>query len=148
MKIKNICIVNVNQQGLGIGGVETVSYILKEEFESYGFTVSCLYANQKTTKSNSDFIFPHKKEIGHKKNLSLLISLIREKGIELIILEGGYKDVLVDLCIKAKIETGIKLILPIHFNPLVAVKEYDDYKERILNKCSNPFKKLLKNLVQ
>lgn len=146
MKIQNICIVNVNQQGLGIGGTETVSHLLKKEFEINGFTVFCVYVNQKTIKSESDFQFPQRDEIGHKDNLLFLISLIREKSIDLIILQGGYEDELLDICIKAKIETSIKLVLPIHFNPLFAVKQYDDYKDKIISECKGSFNKIFTKL--
>lgn len=129
---KNICIVSDCQQVLGVGGTETVSYLLKQEFINNGYNVWSFYLNPKTFQTERDIEFPEKEDICSIENKRVFIETITKNHIEVIISQGApYKDLL-DLCIEAKKATKAKLIYCYHFNPLKASREYDDYKERFL----------------
>lgn len=137
MKYKNIGIIDINQHAPGIGGVETVGYLLKEELIKKGYSVWTIFFTQKTKKSNTDIQFPDKDTFDSIVNQNFLIKTITNLNIEILIIQGGYKEELLKLCVETKKKTPIKLILPIHFHPLMGIKEYDDYKERFIRGSKN-----------
>lgn len=131
MRKKNICIVSEKQQILGIGGTETVSFLLKEELTKRGFNVWSAFfiACSQTTKA--DLLFPDANYYS-KANKSFLIRMIIKHRIDIIIIQGECDNFLMDLCIEAKNATQVKLVCSYHFNPLMRIKVYDDYIERVL----------------
>lgn len=140
---RNICIVSECQQVPGVGGTETVSFLLKEEFKKNGYNVFSLFFTQKTTLTSGDMLFPERDKIISNKNKKFLINTIKENHIDFILSQGtAYDDVLI-LCIEAKKITPVRLIYTNHFNPLMGIKDYDDYNERRIYRISNPIKKLL-----
>lgn len=143
--MKNICIISECQQVLGFGGVETVSYILKEELLKNGYFVWSLYFIPKTTPAINDILFPQIHDICSNENKKLLIKTIKEKHIDYLLLQGTPKGGLLELCIDVKKTTGTKFIYTYHFNPLMCLREFDDFKEKTLHEC-NPFIRPLYNL--
>lgn len=61
--MKNICIVSECQQILGIGGTETVSFILKEELIKHGYNVWSFYLCPKADKTTYDIPFTQTDDI-------------------------------------------------------------------------------------
>lgn len=130
--MRNICIVSECQQVLGVGGTETVSYLLKQEFIRNGYNVWSIYLIPKAIQAETDIELPEKQHICSIENKKVIIEGITKNNIEVIITQGAPYKGLLDLCIEAKIATGARLIYSYHFNPLKATREYDDYKERFL----------------
>ena len=131
MAYKNICIVSECQQILGVGGTETVSFLLKQEFINNGYNVWSLYLIPKATQTETDVELPDKQDICSIENKRVFIETITKNRIEVIISQGAPCKTLLDLCIEAKKATETKLIYSYHFNPLKATREYDDYKESV-----------------
>lgn len=145
MKNPNICIISEKQQILGIGGTETVSYILKEELRKNNYNVLSAFFVSQAPMTENDLLFPNGLDnICSDKNIDFLISTIIEKQIDIIILQGIFNDKLLTLCNNTPTKT--KLIYTYHFSPFVKVKDYDDYKDRLLQQTHNPIIALLKNL--
>lgn len=135
MKKKNICIISECQQVPGIGGVETVSYILKKELLKNGYFVWSLYFIPKAVPAINDIQFPQMHDICSKENKKQLIKTIEEKNIGYLLLQGTPKEGFLELCIDVKKATGTKFIYTYHFNPLMCLKEFDDFKEKSLHEC-------------
>ncbi len=136
MKKKNICIVSECQQVPGFGGVETVSYILKEELLKNGYLVWSLYLIPKAAPTINDIQFPQMYNIYSNENKKKLIKTIEEQNIDYLMLQGTPREGLLELCIDAKKATGTKLIYTYHFNPMMCLREFDDFKEKALYECS------------
>lgn len=137
MKKHNIGIIDINQHVPGVGGVETVGYLLKNELTKNGYYVSNLFFTQKSEKSGTDIHFPCQTRIDCKENIEFLNDAIEKHQIEILIVQGGYKEELLKLCIEAKRYKKIKLIYPIHFHPLMVIKEFDDYQEKYIQERRN-----------
>ncbi len=144
---KNICIISECQQILGVGGTETVSFLLKNELKKNGYNVTSLFFIQKSALTEEDLLFPDSIDIASIKNKNYLINLIVEKKIEIILSQGTTHDNILNLCTEAKTHTNIKLVHTNHFNPLMGIKDYDDYKEKLINKKNNPIKKFFFSLI-
>ena len=140
--MKNICIVNVFQPALGIGGIETVSHLIKKKLKENGFSVWSLFISSKTTKEDTDIQFPETKEIDSRQNIHFFIDFIERHNVDIILLNGAWHKDLQELCFKVKRATKIKLIISSHSNPSVRIKEYDDYKEISIRKTKNKISKL------
>ena len=140
--MKNICIVSECQQILGVGGTETVSLLLKEGLKEQGYKVWSVYFIPKAPSTDTDIQLPEAQDIHSEHNRLRLIDAIKRNHIEIILLQGVPQKGLLELCIEAKKETGVKLVYAYHFNPLMNIKEYDDFKERLLyrkNSLLRPF---------
>ena len=137
MKKQNIGIIDINQHVLGVGGVETVGYILKNELTENGYCVYNLFFTQKSKKSKTDLQLPCSKTINCKENYDFLNDAIKKLQIKLLIIQGGYKEELLKLCLEVKRYQKIKLIYPNHFHPLIAIKEFDDYQEKYIQEGRN-----------
>lgn len=146
MKKRNIAIVDFNQPAIGVGGVETVGHLLKNGLLENGYKVWSLFFYQKSEKSDTDIEFPEKSTIDNKINLEFLIKTIEQLGIGILVLQGGYKKDIIKLCAKAKERVGIKLIYPIHFHPLMGLKEYDDYCERYIQQSKTPLARVMRSI--
>lgn len=134
--MRNVCIVSECQQIPGVGGTETVSYILKEELKKNGYNVWSCYLIPKATPTDTDIQIPQMYNVYSHENITALIDTITKKQIETILIQGAPIKGLLELCIEAKKVTGVKLVYAYHFNPFMNIKEYDDYKERLLYKKS------------
>ena len=130
--MKNICIVSECQQVLGVGGTETVSYLLKNELIKNGYHVWSMYFIPKASKTEIDIEFPEKQDICSNENIRTLIDAIKKHKIDIIISQGAPFKGLLELCIEAKRANKCKLVYCYHFNPLKANREFNDYKERYL----------------
>ena len=145
--MKNICIVSECQQILGIGGTETVSFLLKEELKKNGYYVWSAFFVPKAQMTEKDLLFPNGLEdIISTENLDFFINIINTHRINTILLQGTTNDHILNLAIEAKKKTRVKLIYTNHFNPLMSVKEYDDYKDRCINSINSPIKKFITNI--
>lgn len=133
--MKNICIISECQQVLGIGGIETVSYILKEELLNNGFQVWSFYFIPKAAPTIYDIQFPQMHDICSNENKQRFIETIKKHHIDFILLQGAPIDGLLELCIETKKATRTKLIYTYHFNPLMCIREFDDFKEKALREC-------------
>lgn len=137
MKKKNICIVSECQQIPGVGGIETVSFILREELLKNGYYVWSMYFIPKSTPTIYDIQFKQVHDICSNENKEQFIEIIEKHHIDFILLQGAPIDGLLELCIETKKATGIKLIYTYHFNPLMCIGEFDDYKEKALKDCNH-----------
>ena len=142
---KNICIVSECQQIPGVGGTETVSFLLKKELKKNGFTVQSLFFAQKALLSEDDFLFPDGLDnITSSENKEFLTKTIIQNNIDIVLLQGVPNKGLIELCTEAKKLTNAKLVYSYHFNPLMIKNDYDDFKEWLLRR-SKPFLRLLYN---
>lgn len=144
--MKNICIVSECQQILGVGGTETVSYLLKEELKKNGYSVWSVFYVATRELCSEDILLPDKQDICSSRNRNSLINTILDKNIDIILLQGAPVKGLLELCVYAKKETGTKLVYAYHFNPLMSIKAYTDYKEKCIRKINNPITKLLTSI--
>ena len=144
MKKPGICIISEKQQILGIGGTETVSYLLKEELKKNDYNVWSTFFIQETELEHNDLLLPDREDYHSFKNKSFFINKIIENEIKIVLLQGECDSFLMDICIEAKKATNIKLICAYHFNPLMRIKAYDDYVENLLNNSSFFYKILYK----
>lgn len=144
MKKPNICIISEKQQILGIGGTETVSYLLKEELRKNNYNVLSAYFISLAEREQTDIIFPNTKDYHSTANKAFFINKITKNKINIILLQGECDSFLMDICIEAKKVTGIKLVCAYHFNPLMRIKGYDDYVENLLNHTPFPIRQLYK----
>lgn len=144
--MKNICIVSECQQILGVGGTETVSYLLKEGLKKNGFSVWSIFLIPKARIDDGDILLPDGQDICSDKNKSYLTKIISANRIDIILLQGTPVDDLLNLCTSVKKATQIKLAYTYHFNPLMIVKDFDDYKERLLYKKKDPLVKQIYRL--
>lgn len=144
--MKNICIVNVLQPALGIGGIETVSHLIKNKLKEKGFNVWSLFITSKTIKEETDIQFPETKEIDSPKNVCFFTDFVKRQNIDIVLLNGGWHKDLQELCFKIKKATNIKLVIASHSNPSVRIKEYDDYKEIYIHKTKNQIGKLFASI--
>ncbi len=134
--MKNICIVSECQQVLGVGGTETVSYLLKKELIKNGYKVWSMFFIPKAPKTETDIEFPEKQVLCSNENKRTFINAIEKYEIDIIISQGAPFKGLLELCIEAKKASKCKLIYCYHFNPLKANREFNDYKERYLSNHS------------
>lgn len=74
--MKNICIVRECQQVLGVGGTETVSFLLKEELKRNGYNVWSYYFIPKATRTETDIQLPEISEICSNENIKTFIDTI------------------------------------------------------------------------
>ena len=145
--MKNICIVSECQQILGVGGTETVSYLLKEELRKNGYNVWSAFFVPKAAIAENDLLFPKGLDnICSDENERFLVSTAKKKHIDIIMLQGTINDGILTLCTNVKTRTKVKLIYTNHFSPFMRVKDYDDYKERVLQNTKNPILAFIKNL--
>lgn len=145
--MKNICIVSECQQILGVGGTETVSYLLKEELRKNGYNVWSAFFVPKAAIAENDLLFPKGLDnICSDENERFLVSTANKKHIDIIMLQGTISDGILTLCTNVKTRTKVKLIYTNHFSPFMRVKDYDDYKERVLQNTKNPILAFIKNL--
>ena len=145
--MKNICIVSECQQILGVGGTETVSYLLKEELKKNGYFVWSAFFIPKTEITETDLLFPKGLDyICSSENETFLVNTVNEKHIDVIMLQGAISENILTLCTNAKRRTNAKLIYTNHFSPFMRVKDYDDYKERVLQNTKSPILAFIKNL--
>lgn len=142
-KIRNLCIVNEFPPRRNCGGVQTVNLILKNKFEQIGYNVYSFSTEATTETLQYEFILPNKEIVNSTENRQFLSTKIRELNID-VILYQGYTEELLQLCSKAKKETGVKLIYSYHRNPKANIKEYDDYKEKIIQREKNWLQRILK----
>lgn len=146
IKRQNICIVNVFQPALGIGGVETVCFLLKKELEKNGYNVWSLYITEKTTKDTTDIKLLEEENICSETNVKFFLEIVDRNKIDIILLNGGWENDLLLLCYKIRQKRDIKLVVTSHCNPYARIKEYDDYKERYISNINNTFKKIASNI--
>ena len=144
---KNICLVNVYQPLLGIGGIETVSYLLKKAFKDNGYNIWDLFIFDMGLKGEYDIQIANQEQVCSKENINQLLEIIKRHKIDIILLNGGWHNDLLNLCVKAKKSTNVKLILTSHCHPLVRTKEYEDFKDRVLLNTHNPVLKVLKTIL-
>ena len=144
MKKPGICIISEKQQILGIGGTETVSYLLKEELKKNDYNVWSTFFIQETELEHNDLLLPDREDYHSFKNKSFFINKIIENEIKIVLLQGECDSFLMDICLEAKKATNIKLICAYHFNPLMRIKAYDDYVENLLNNSSSFIKPIYK----
>lgn len=140
----NICIISEKQQIPGIGGTETVSYLLKEELKKNNYNVLSAFFIPVAELEQTDIMFPNTENYHSKTNKSFFINKITEYRINIVLLQGECDSFLMDICIEAKKTTDIKLICAYHFNPLMRIKGYDDYVENLLNHTPFPIRPLYK----
>lgn len=144
MEKPNICILSEKQQILGIGGTETVSYLLKEGLKKNDYNVWSAFFVQEAKLEQTDLLFPDKEDYHSTTNKNFFINKVIENRIKIVLLQGECDSFLMDICIEAKKHTDIKLVCAYHFNPLMRIKVYDDYVENLLNHKSILFKPLYK----
>lgn len=140
----NICIISEKQQIPGIGGTETVSYLLKEELKKNNYNVLSAFFIPVAELEQTDIMFPNTENYHSTTNKSFFINKITENRINIVLLQGECDSFLMDICIEAKKTTDIKLICAYHFNPLMRIKGYDDYVENLLNHTPFPIRPLYK----
>ena len=144
---RNICLVNVYQPVLGIGGIETVSNLLKKAFKDNDYNVWNLFIFEMGPKDEYDIQITNQKQVYSKENINFLLDIIKRHKIDIILLNGGWHNDLLNLCVKAKENTNVKLILTSHCHPLVRAKEYEDFKDRVLQHTHNPMLKVAKTIL-
>ena len=144
--MKNICIVNEHQIAESSGGVQTVSYILREKFEEHGYAVYSFHLEGNAKCNDKEYLLPDRKNIDSETNFKILYDRIKEHNISIILFQG-HTTGLMNLCIGIRKELPIKLIYTFHRNPFASIKEYDDYKERILNNTKYFIGKIVNNFI-
>lgn len=145
MDKKNICIVNENQPILGVGGVETVTYILSLALKDIGYNTYNLFLKQKGTLSSNDMLLNNSQNVYSKENLQKFTEYIKKWNISIILCQG-YTTELFNLCKEAKSQTNTKLVFVFHRCPYAWELDYDDYKERLLETTKSRSIKLVKGL--
>lgn len=145
--MNNVCIVSECQQILGVGGTETVSFLIKEGLRKNGYCVWSAFFVPKAQMTKDDLLFPNGLEdIISTENIDFFINIINTHRINTILVQGTTNDHILKLAIEVKKKTRVKLVYTNHFNPLMSVKEYDDYKDRCINSINNPIKRLITNI--
>ena len=142
----NICIVNELQIEENRGGVQTVSYLLKDKFEALEIPVYSVHLEQKRNKYKNEYILPDTENIDSEENHKFLYNIIVNNKISIILFQG-YLGELMKLCVDIRKTLPVKLIYTYHRDPEAGIKEYDDYKERIINNTKSHTIKLIKGIV-
>ena len=124
------------------GGVQRVTFVLKNHFESQDNKVFFLSLKKEsnTDDTNLDqFFLPHADELYNIENISYYINLLKQKQVDIVINQSALGGSLVKFCALAKKIPNVKIISVIHNSLLGNVYNFSSSHENILNKIPIPF---------
>lgn len=144
----NICIVTPGQFNPFVGGIDSVCSCLSQELLRLGHTVVCCYLWKsvgEVTHNGIQLSFPDNKEIESNDNISFLYNVLQEYQIDILwnhsFLFGQHR-----VCVKAKLNTNVKLVHTYHTDPQAGLKQMRDNVERI-NSAGYSFSILCKQVM-
>lgn len=139
--IKSICIVNANQIIPELGGVERVCDILQWALLKNSVDVCSFFVKSYKPLKKNEYRILYPDRITCEENVQQFCNILIERNVQIILCQSHIGEQL-RLCLEAKKRIPVKLVYTFHRNPLANVKEYSDYKDKLLNN-SGVFQKVL-----
>lgn len=124
------------------GGVQRVTFVLKNYFEKQNIKVFCLSLNKDLKQKNHDvdqYFLPHETDLYHEENISFFINFIKQQQIDIVINQAALGGTLSKFCAFAKRVPNVKVISVIHNSLLGNVVNFTNSHAKQLNKIPIPF---------
>lgn len=118
-----------------VGGVERVTFVLANYFESKGYKVSFLGLIESTysTKDKRQFFLPDSSTFISESNIVFFRSFLEEKSIDIVINQGGTIPEISKFASYSKIK-GVKLISVVHNSLLATIENFSSVNKNKFEK--------------
>ena len=129
----NILFVYTSQILSEKGGVQRVTKVLSNFFETRDLNTFFLSQHKTSNNDSKHFFLPNKKAVNSKENLKYISSLVLNYKIDIIINQSALGGVMSRLCFEAKKKSKVKILSVIHNSLLGNVESFNSSNKKIFN---------------
>lgn len=115
------------------GGVQRVTKVLGDHFETLDIKVQYLSILKSKSFEKNHFFFPNSKVIDAKENLKYISSIVLNYKIDIIINQSALGGGMSSLCFEAKKKSKVKILSVIHNSLLGSVESFNSSNKKIFN---------------
>lgn len=130
----NICFISSHELDPTYGGTERVSYNLSQEMIRRGHNVTCCFMfnvpNEEFKSSVDSIKLPFGASSKLREDSSALAQFLSDNKVDVMMFQSHH-SYFWDVCVEAKMKTGVKLIYNLHSDPRSGIKEVNDRFARI-----------------